>query len=248
MKLISNFLEYIIDLLNLQLSTSTEGEKEEIITAKNAYEWFLKESEDKNSKRVEINKDPLLYPGKIYVFKYNAKYKNVLDYWDKHPIVLVLGNLQGEKGKIVLGLNISWYPPAARKYIVETIRKIYSSKYKEAIMKKSYQANSQAPVYLDLYQLKNFLDQYGFSFALRSYIPGQIIAPKYCICYEDWDKAVLLDQPRIFPELEVNDPFYSLRNIYEEFKNHIKYQRNNKSDLKIKRDEAKAKGKYKFTK
>jgi hypothetical protein len=248
MKLLSNFLEYVIDLLNLQIKSSDGGEKEQIITAKNAYEWFLNESKDIHSKRVELTIDPRLLPGKIYVFRYKAKYKNILDYWDKHPIVLVLGNIMGAKGKLVLGINISWYPPSARKYIVEKIREIYSQKYKESILKKGFQANSQSPVYMDLYNLKTVLDQFGFSFAIRTYIPDLIISPKYCICYEDWDKAILLDQPRIFPELVANDSFYSLRNIYEEFKNHVIYQKQNRADLKRKIDEAKAKGKYKFIK
>ena len=58
----------------------------------------------------------------------------------------------------------------------------------------------------------------------------------------------MLDQPRIFPELQANDPFYSLRNIYEEFKNYIKYYKQNKAILKEKRDKAKADGKFKFIK
>jgi hypothetical protein len=248
MKILSNFLKYVIDLLELQSRTFGDSDKEEIITAKNAYEWFLKEAEDKNSKRVQLNVNPLLLPGKIYVFKYNAKYKNILDYWDKHPIVLVLGYVMRGNNKLILGLNISWYPPSARKYIIDKIREIYESKYKDAIIKNGFKANDQSPVYMDLYRLKILLDPYGLSFALRQYIPSNILSPKYCVCYEDWDKAILLDQPRIFPELQANDPYYSLKNIYEEFKNYIRNQRNNRGEIKIKMDEAKKAGKYNFIK
>ena len=248
MKILSNFLKYVIDLLELQSKSYKGSEREEIITAKNAYEWFVKESEDKNSKRVQLNIEPLLLPGKIYVFKYNAKYKNILDYWDKHPIVLVLGYVMGEKSKIILGLNISWYPPSARKYIVEKIREIYEPRYKDAMIKNSLKANDQSPIYMDLYRLKTLLDPYGLSFALRQYIPNNIISPKYCICYEDWDKAILLDQPRIFPQLQANDPYYSLKNIYEEFKKYITHQRNNRTEIKRKMDEAKKAGKFNFIK
>jgi hypothetical protein len=67
-----------------------------------------------------------------------------------------------------------------------------------------------------------------------------------CICYEDWDKAIMLDQPRIFPELQINDPYYSLSNIYEEFKKYIKDQQKRKSEIKEKRDAAKKAGKFTF--
>jgi hypothetical protein len=249
MKIFSDFFKHIIELLEVQYkNTSNNKEKEEVLTSKNAYEWFLKESTDKNSKRVEENKDAYLLPGKIYIFKYNAKYKNELDYWDRHPILLVIGNVIGESGKLILGLNISWYPPPARKYIVEKIREIYNSRYKDAMIKSGFKANEQGPVYLDIYNLKILLDTYGLSFALRTYIPSNIIAPKYCVCYEDWDKAILLDQPKIFPELQINNPYYSLQNIYEQFKIYVRNSNQNRSEAKRKMNEAKKKGRYNILK
>jgi hypothetical protein len=107
------------------------------------------------------------------------------------------------------------------------------------------QANKQKYVSLDLYQLKTTMDEFGLSFAIRQYIPKNV-AYKMCICYEDWDKAIMLDQPRIFPELQINDPYYSLSNIYEEFKKYIKDQQKRKSEIKEKRDAAKKAGKFTF--
>jgi hypothetical protein len=221
---------------------------ERIETSKQAYEWFLEQLKDDKSTRVQVNKDPLMQPGKIYIFKYDAKYKDSLSYWDKHPIVLAIGTVLGESGKMTIGVNISWYPPSARKFIVERIRKIYEPKYNDSTKKYPMEANRQNPVYLDLFQLKNIFDDIGFSFAIRQYIPQNIKAPKVCVCYEDWDKAIMLDQPRIFPELQINDPYYSLRNIYEEFKNHVRYVKENRAMIKEKRDKAKAAGKFKFIK
>lgn len=246
MKSVLDILGEVIKLLDLRTQTETEEEEKEIKTSKEAYEWLMGEMKNSKGSRVQINNDPYLQPGKLYIFKYLPKYKNELDYWDKHPIVLALGKMEGPSGKIILGLNISWYPPEARKYLIEKIRYFYKEKYESAIKSKSLNANAQSPVYIDLYQLKTALDQYGLSFALRSYIPNNIKSPKVCICYEDWDKALLLSQPRIFPELIKNNPYYSLSNIYLEFKNYIKYQRNNRMELKEKRDAAKKANKYKF--
>jgi hypothetical protein len=123
---------------------------------------------------------------------------------------------------------------------------MYAPSYKSAIVKSGNKAIEQKPVMMDLYNLKTSLDALGFSFALRQYIPTRMQSPKVCICYEDWDKAIKLDQPKIFPELQINNPYYSLKNIYESFKLYVRYQRDNRGEIRIKRDLAKMKGKYKF--
>lgn len=249
MKSLLDFLGEVIKLLSLQISTPSSKEDQKTTTdAKDAYKWLMSEIQNKNSTRVQAVKQPYLEPGKIYVFKYLPLYKNELDYWDKHPVVLALGNVEGANGKLCLGLNISWYPPEARKYIVDQIRKMYGASYKAAILQNSNKAIDQKPIIMDLYALKTALDTLGFSFALRQYIPNRMQSPKVCICYEDWDKAVKLDQPKIFPELQINNPHYSLKNIYEDFKKYVKYQRENRAEIKLKRDAAKMKQKYKFTK
>jgi hypothetical protein len=100
---------------------------------------------------------------------------------------------------------------------------------------------------LDLYQLKVALDQFGLSFALRQYIPSRVLSPKVCVCYEDWDKAIKLDQPRIFPELRINAAGTSLNSIYEDYKKYIIYQKANTSEVKISREKSKSSNKFKFT-
>ena len=190
MKSVFDLFKEVIDLISTSLPFAGKDEdKTRIETTKQAYEWVLTQLKDKNNTRVQINKD-LMQPGKIYIFKYDARYKDRLAYWDKNPIVLAIGTVLGESGKMTIGVNISWYPPAARKFIVERIRKIYEPKYKEASKKSPMQANKQAPVFLDLYQLKNLLDDIGFSFAIRQYIPQNIKAPK--VISSDQDIAYVM--------------------------------------------------------
>lgn len=45
-------------------------------------------------------------PGRIYTFKYDAKHKQTLPYWDAHPVILVIG--LAEQGFI--GLNFHYLP------------------------------------------------------------------------------------------------------------------------------------------
>jgi hypothetical protein len=246
MKPIYDLFREFFALLSVSTEANSKEKKEKIEDPKQAYDWFLNESQNSKSTRIEINEDFLMQPGKIYIFKYEPKYMDSLSYYDKHPIVLALGTIMGVDGKMTVGLNISWYPPSARKYIVEKIREIYKTYYEKSMVQSPYSANKQGFVIMDLYKLKTILDNVGLSFAIRSYIPKRIKSPKVCVCYEDWDKAIMIDQPRVFPELQANDPYYSLKNIYEEFKKYVLFYRNNKTSMKIKLDEAKKKGKYKF--
>lgn len=247
MKGLIDFFKYVVELLSIQADSGFGGEEEnpESEKALDAYKWFLEQIKDEKNTRVQINKDPFLQPGKIYVFKYNAKYKDRLDPWDKHPIVLSLGKMQYGSSICNVGVNISWYPPQIRKVIVERIRKVYADKYAEAIKKKGKLANEQMPVYMDLFALKMALDPLGFSWAIRQYLSDRIIQPKYCICYEDWDKAIRLDQPKIFPEIEGKTTLFK---FYDEFKKYLLDWNNNKAERQKRTEEAKKQNKYKFIK
>jgi hypothetical protein len=246
MKDLIELFQRIIELLRVQTTSEPEEEIQESEDVKDAYEWFLEQIKNDKNTRVQVNRDPWFKPGKIYIFKYDAKYKNVLDYWDRHPIVFALGKMQLENGSLVnLGLNISWYPPTFRKQIIDRIRKMYEPKYSKAIKNKGRLANDQDPVYIDLYALKIALDQMGLSFAIRAYLPERIKNPKICVCYEDWDKAIRLDQPSVFPELKGKT---SLLKVYEAFKKHVLNYNSRRGEYLKRTNEAKKLNKYRFIK
>jgi hypothetical protein len=245
MKTLIDFLSSVLELLKIQATEgSSDAEYPESDNPKDAYAWLLEQMKDPRNTRVQIDRDPWMKPGKIYIFKYDAKYKNLLEYWDKHPIVFVLGKMQTNQSIVTLGLNLSWYPPNIRKQIIERIQTLYKVKYGEAIDKNPYSAKDQKSVLIDLYTLKMALDSLGLSWAIRSYLPEKIKNPKYCICYEDWDKAIRLDQPKIFPDIQGS----SIREVYEKFKKYVQYQRSNQAEIRKRTNEAKKLNKYRFIK
>lgn len=240
-----DFLQELINLMNVKFS----GKDEDVpVTedAKDAYKWLLEQMKIPKNKRVAEFTGPVMHNGKIYVFKYNAKYKDKLAYWDRHPIMLFLGYTEGAEGMLAVGLNISWYPPKARKYIVEKIRELHKSQYEDAMKKNPNDALAQRPILIDLYNLKTALDPIGLSFALRTYIPGNMFNPMVCIDYEDWDKAIRLDTPRIFPELETKSS--QIADIYKMFEFHVSEFRNKQAKWKATMDKNKKLQRYRFIK
>jgi hypothetical protein len=245
MKTLVDFLSTVLELLKIQATEGTGKEEyPESDNPKDAYAWLLEQMKDQKSTRVQIDNAPFMKPGKIYIFKYDAKYKNILEYWDKHPIVFVLGKMPAAEGMLTVGINLSWYPPNIRKEIIERIKTMYKVKYEEAIKQKPRSAKDQKEVPVDLFALKMALDNMGFSWAIRTYLPQNIKNPKYCICYEDWDKAVRLDQPRIFPEIQ-GAP---LNKVYEMFKKYVQDQRKNQALNRKRTNENRKLNKYKFIK
>jgi hypothetical protein len=236
--------DYIVYALSL-LSVSSKEPKKEDEVVKDAYEWFLKKSVDKTNTEVQESNEPWLLPGKIYVFKYEPV-PDKYEYWDKHPIVLNLGKMQYKNGKTYnLGINISWYPPSAREYIINEIRNMYKRDIEKAMKSKPAKALEQKSYQLDLYILKLKMDKIGLSFAIRNYDPSRIKSPKYCISYEHWDKAIRMDQPKIFPELKGNRTLFD---IYNDFKIYIRDIRSRWPEHVNNMNEMKKQNRYRFIK
>ena len=246
MKFIIDFLSELLKLIQVQSTDQPPEKKDEEV--KNAYEWFIEKLKDSKQKELAKHNDPYFHPGKIYVFKYEPD-KTQHPYYDKHPIALMLGKMPAKEGMMNVCVNLSWYPPSARRFIVDEIRKMYKPLIDKEIKKSPLDAIKQKPIEnLDLYAIKERLDQFGFSWAIRCYLPGRVKDPKVVVAYEHWDKVVKMDQPRIFPELQ-GTKIKPLQEIYKEFeRDYLKYLRDNKGEIKKKRDIAKKQMKFKFIK
>lgn len=243
MNFVLSFLQELVRLASIVVGNKPPDKRQE--ESKDAYKWLMDKMKDEKQTEVQSHNEPFLQPGKIYVFKYEPQYKDRYAYYDNNPVVLSLGKMPGAQGFNNVGINISWYPPAARKYIIETIQKFYKPQIEAATKKNPNKAKDQNSIEMDLYSLKTALDQYGFSFAIRQYIPQNIKSPKVCISYEHWDKAIRLDQPRIIPELQGN---VTLFQIYKDFEDYVKMCQNNKGEMRKKADEGKKLFRYKFIK
>ena len=60
-----------------------------------------------------------LAPGKMYTFGYDAKFKEILPYWDKFPLIIVLDVYKGG----FLGLNFHYVSPMDRMIFFKKIMK-----------------------------------------------------------------------------------------------------------------------------
>ena len=71
-----------------------------------------------------FRKKAKLGPGKIYTFGYDAKYKDILPYWDKFPLIVVLDAYKDG----FLGLNFHYISPVERMKFFSKILKFATQK------------------------------------------------------------------------------------------------------------------------
>ena len=243
MNFVTSFLQDLLKLIGISNSNIPPTKRDEDV--KDAYKWLVDKMKDNKQTEVQENNDPYLQPGKIYVFKYDPMYKERYDYYDKYPIVFALGKVKGVEGFNNVGINISWYPPKARKYIIGKIREMYKPLYEAAMKTSPFDGQEQSFVPIDLYELKVALDRVGLSWAIRTYIPDRIKSPKAIVCYEDWEIVSRMDKPKIIPQLEGK---VSLFDVYKGFEFYVRDQLSNSAVNAQKRERAKKLNRYKFIK
>lgn len=160
---------------------------------KQSYVWYKEARENIYSPDVVFVEDRLLQPGKINIFKYNPKYKDTLDYYDKHPVVISLGTIvKADRSKLELGINLNFIPTPYKWQLLDTIQKTYSGFFNRVKSEKSPRHADQQPRITYNYRaIRALLNRYGVGFALRTYIPSRK-RDLYVVNYNNWLQAGLL--------------------------------------------------------
>ncbi len=84
-----------------------------------------------------------IFTGRMYLYQYDALWKDQLNYWDSLPLVFFFGQFRSKAGKQILqGLNLHYLPPAYRaKLLLELLKlKTGKSKSPKARLRLSWEA------------------------------------------------------------------------------------------------------------
>jgi len=161
---------------------------------KEANSWFREARRDDNDFSVARAPEQkgYLHAGKISIFTYNPKGKSVLDYYDKKPVVISLGQVKHKNRMYDLGINLNFIPVPYKWYILNTINKLYSGFFKQQMLgRNSGNAILQRMVHYRYAVLKQILRQYKVSHAIRLYIPSRK-SRVYITSYETWSRIAFL--------------------------------------------------------
>jgi len=97
--------------------------------AKSSVQWFKDTIEKSLDKYRSVSKPKV---GGMYTFVYDAKFKKTLPWWDKHPLVILLGPAKGG----FLGLNLHYLSPAERDKFFTAMLKFTGKKDPDLLTEK----------------------------------------------------------------------------------------------------------------
>jgi len=158
-----------------------------------AREWFRKEAENvtkvdprkmiKSGGSFEnMNSLSANSIGKMYMFFYDAKWKDKLPYWDKFPLIFPIEFYKDS----MLGINLHYLPPVIRAQLMNALYETVNNERmnKTTKLKISYQILKNSSKFK---LFKPCVKKYLFTHVKSSF---QYVKPEY------WDAALLLPSER----------------------------------------------------
>jgi hypothetical protein len=156
--------------------------------AKDALNWFRDKVSDiiKGAKKATekiFSKSSRPEIGKMYLYFYDAKHKNILPYFDMYPLVFPIEFY----GDGFLGLNLHYLPPLARASLLSSLKQLLNND--------KYDSTSKLNISYRL--LKAQAAQFaGFENCVKRYLFSYMRSSFNEIDINDWDKTVLLPLQR----------------------------------------------------
>jgi hypothetical protein len=152
-------------------------------------DWYEAGIKSKTQNEAKITRTRF-QPGKIYVFKYDPKYKKELPWFDANPVVLAIEQVNNND----LGINLNLLPvPYKEKLLDELFTKMrikVDKKETDEILK--INVLKEKPLRITYEGIKAYLKKDGYEFALRQYIPSRK-RDQAVVSYSKWPEIALCD-------------------------------------------------------
>lgn len=168
-----------------------------IKATKACMDWFEEGINSKEVKEAKLTRNRF-EPGKIYVFEYLPKYEKELPWFDQNPVVLAIEQVD----KNDFGVNLNLLPiPVKERLLDDLFTKMNIKVNKESntlfeILGISSPEGSDAlrekPLKITYEGMKKYLEQFGYDFALRQYIPSRK-KDQAVVSYSKWPEIALCD-------------------------------------------------------
>lgn len=159
------------------------------IAKNDSIKWYKTTANSAKDTSVKTNNGPFK-PGKIYIFRYeNPKTKDSLEWWDRNPVVLSLGQHDGKD----IGINLNLIPYARKIQLLDKIYDQYDTRIDTMIERGKGNANAETGIPSLTYErIKPFLEKTGFAAAVRTYFIG-LRKNTHVVSYSKWNRVALID-------------------------------------------------------
>ena len=137
----------------------------------------------------EMSKKPRLKPvsslpeiGKMYLYTYDAKYKDKLPFFDVFPLTIPVEYTNSG----FLGLNLHYLPPNARASLLNSLTSLSNNN--------KYDDSTKLVISYEM--LKGYSKYSGYETCLKRYLFGHVKSQFYYISPSDWSKIVTMPLQR----------------------------------------------------
>lgn len=91
--------------------------------------WIIEQTERFKAKGLRF-----FMPGRVYTYQYDPEGKDILDFYDKRPMVYIIGEyISKSTGKRILqGVNLNFLPEKVKAKFIDTAYRIFGDAYKIA--------------------------------------------------------------------------------------------------------------------
>jgi hypothetical protein len=142
--------------------------------------WIIEQTERFKARRLRF-----FLPGRVYTFQYTPESKDILSFYDKRPMVYIIGEYISEKGNhIVQGINLDFITEKSKARFLDTALSIFQDDYKLADEMSDTDKISSLKTVRNFIQNWNFMEKnfdlrakVGLEFATRNYILEKIQKP-----------------------------------------------------------------------
>lgn len=203
--------------------------------------WIIEQQERFKAKKLKF-----FIPGRIYTFGYNPHGIDILNFYDKRPMVFVIGQYisQSTGYNIVQGINLNFLPEQTKALFLDTMIDQFGNAYEEAdqMSDKDQIAlmRSISNIVTNWYFMTSMFDKrakIGLQFATRNYDIARMIQP-VLIEIEDFPMI-----PYFIPKEFAGKSPAAIYQLYLKSKNEIIANSNakNTNDVKAKQQQKKFK-------
>lgn len=181
-----------------------------------SYEYF----DDNYFNKGNYNKK--LIPGGIYTFNYDPISKDILDFYDKRPIIISLKSdfSKNTNNWIETGINLNFLPYREKIQTLDVLYTAYSKKIEDNIDREEEDPERLFFLEKDYMKILNSLiykiAKTEYKFAIRNYIFTRM-KNKSKIEYEDWGLVPLINSETLMG-LSLNEVHKEYKNFKKEYK------------------------------
>lgn len=201
--------------LKEQLDKDRSSYGNDFNAGKASEEWYQNARDDRKDPAVErILGGESFESGKMYRFRYSPISKKRLEWYDKYPIIISLGQNIYKDSIVETGINLNILPYDVKVFFLDRLYQSFFAHINEEISgSRLGRAKLQKRLEITYDDISYLSNEFGIKFAIRNYLKRKMRAV-YVISYENWTRMLLLDK---FYFSNTNP-----RKVYSEYYKYIK--------------------------